>query len=1055
MNPKQSDSLSHVSGESHQVDMICDRFEAAWVAGSRPSIEVFLEDAEEACRSPLLRELLLAEWDLLVAAGEAVELPDYLSRFPDHADQVATAHQAWLAETSEEAAGSLDALSRGGGGANAPLGFHGRPDLRIPGYEIQEVLGRGGMGVVYRARDVKLKRDVALKMVLAGRDATPGERARFFSEAEAVASLKHPNIVQVYEVSQQDDHPFMVLEYVSGGTLSARLAEGPLPTRDAAELVKAVASGMNVAHQSGLVHRDVKPANILMDDGGTPKLTDFGLVKQLENESGLTLSGTPVGTPSYMAPEQAAGQSNRVGPAADVYSLGATLYACLTGVPPHQADSTVETLRRVVEEEPIPLRQVSAAIPRDLETICLKALRKDPARRYPSAAAFAEDLACWLEHRPIMARPTSGAEHIAKWCRRRPAVAGLLLVSVLAAISLIGGATFFSAKLRQSNINLQDERNKADAARSKAVKKQREAEVQRGRADRQKEEAKREAEKAAAVADFLVGLFEDTDVFGLSGRTFGVLPHLNPSGREILNRGRKKLADDQAFADDPLLKATLEHHLGKSYLSLGDVEAAQALLESSLELRATLLPDDHPEYAASLHENALLRCFHSDVGAGIDACRDVLELRRRIHGDDHRLTLESELQLGIVLVCTRQLDAARPHLQHVAEVRRARLAAAEQSGRKDIAAEAEALGAAVTFLATVEVRGNTPWKVLPLIEEVKQLAQHVPDQAKARAALELIAMFKNVALDPLGRNPETEASFQRAMAAIEEVLGADHYLMYFVLLEYQGMCYEQGIREERRGSRGDAVFMYERFGKAESLGRRRLEIVRKVFPENPSMIAEACYQLSRAIIHGRACAAEAASEQVTGRPRFNEAELLAREAVDRSFNQAGTTETSGTYEFYLAWLLVRKDPADLAEPTVLYRRAWQVRCDRVGYDHVISTASLSRVLDMLARQGEFQQLGDVLDEHLSRLSDQQAWEHIDVRKLVEIAVLLEAHGEADTALRLLEQAVQAGFDVKDLPSYSEFCRLSERPRFQAIVEHGLAVKPKEKNLFEGLRSLLE
>ncbi|HZT79475.1 MAG TPA: protein kinase, partial [Gemmataceae bacterium] len=292
----------------------------------------------------------------------------------------------------------------------------------VAGYEILRELGRGGMGVVYLARQTRLKRPVALKMVLAGDHAAPEELARFKAEAEAVARLQHPNIVQIFEVGEWRPGgagpalPFFSLEFCEGGSLANRTRGQPQPARDAAALVEVLARAMHFAHERGIVHRDLKPANVLLASGGSkppdpspasggllppladcvPKVADFGLAKQLDADSGQTRSGAIMGTPAYMAPEQASGRTKEIGPACDIWALGAILYDLLTGRPPFKADTPVETLDQVRTLDPKPPRRLNARVPRDLETICLKCLHKEPARRYATALELADDLKRFL-----------------------------------------------------------------------------------------------------------------------------------------------------------------------------------------------------------------------------------------------------------------------------------------------------------------------------------------------------------------------------------------------------------------------------------------------------------------------------------------------------------------------------------------------------------------------------------------------------------------------------------------------------------------------------------
>src|SRR5271163_2072038 len=238
------------------------------------------------------------------------------------------------------------------------------------------------MGVVYRARQTSLNRPVALKMILAGQLANDTDVKRFYTEAEAAANLDHPGIVPIFEVGQHEGQHYFSMGFVEGQSLSQRLADGPLPAREAAELIRRASEAIEYAHQHGVIHRDLKPANILLDSNGNPRVTDFGLAKRMQGDSGLTGSGQIMGTPSYMPPEQASGKGRDVGPAADVYALGATFYALLTGRPPFQAATTMDTVLQVIGDEPVPPRRLNRSIPRDLETIALKCLKKNPSRRY-------------------------------------------------------------------------------------------------------------------------------------------------------------------------------------------------------------------------------------------------------------------------------------------------------------------------------------------------------------------------------------------------------------------------------------------------------------------------------------------------------------------------------------------------------------------------------------------------------------------------------------------------------------------------------------------------
>jgi hypothetical protein len=407
------------------MERVCDLYEAAWGSNQRPSIEDYLHDPGPPGHSRLFRELLTLELAYRRLSGERPTLHEYLARFPDHARAV------------EAAFGAPEAADRGREGDPSPTVEPSGSSPSIPGYTVLEELGRGGMGIVFKAIPERLNRLVALKMILAGEFAGPEAGARFLVEAEAVARLQHPQVVQIFRIGEHKGRPFLEMEFVEGGSLADHLDGTPRLPAEAAKLVESLALAVHHAHDRGIIHRDLKPANILLTSDGVPKVTDFGLAKSLGVDEGLTRTDSIIGSPSYMAPEQAGGAGHRVGPATDVYSLGAILYELLTGRPPFRAATVLETLEQVKSAEPAPPSRLQPGLPGDIDTITLKCLQKDPARRYSGADALAGDLLRFRAGEPIMARPVGVMGRWVKWARRRPLTAGLAMASVVSTVLLI------------------------------------------------------------------------------------------------------------------------------------------------------------------------------------------------------------------------------------------------------------------------------------------------------------------------------------------------------------------------------------------------------------------------------------------------------------------------------------------------------------------------------------------------------------------------------------------------------------------------------------------
>jgi tetratricopeptide (TPR) repeat protein len=683
-----------------------------WQKGDKVLVEVFLAENAALGTDPegMLR-LIRSEIELRQKHGETPRADEYLKRFPQFADQLGLHFTKLDSGTDVAVDDTLEAEARTPTPSIIPPPTELTVQRTISNYEVRGVLGRGGMGVVYKAWQKALNRMVALKMILASEHAGADHLERFRKEAEAAAQLQHPNIAQIHEVGEADGHPFMALEYVEGGTLADKLDGTPQPYRQAAQLVETLARAMQHAHERGIVHRDLKPANVLLmaakdsdataNGYGVPKITDFGLAKRLDVDTNQTQSGAILGTPSYMAPEQATGNVRAIGPGTDVYALGAILYDLLTGRPPFKSATLLDTLEQVKSVEPVPPARLEPKVPRDLETICLKCLRKEPDKRYTSAKALADDLRHFLNGEPIAARPTPAWERAWKWSRRRPAAAALLVVSVLAGLGLLIGSWGYSATMHAAA--------------------EREARLRR-----QAEDNFRHALDAVDEMLTEVGAVDLADV-----------PQMEEVRAKLLHRAQDLF---QKFPPDQSTDPTFRRVVARAHGRLGDI---QALLENRDEALAAY------DQAISLGEELLVES-PDDAAVRRELGRDYnnlgVLLKNAVRLREAKETLDKSLALRVELV--KEFS--------------------QEADQQDYAASRYNLGAVLARMPGKQVDAEQAYKETLAIQE--KLAKQFPDVTEYRRAWARTLNNLGKLLGPTKRREEAAGYVQRAVDIQRELV---------------------------------------------------------------------------------------------------------------------------------------------------------------------------------------------------------------------------------------------------------------------------------------------
>lgn len=806
-------------------------------------LEQSLEELPPELRPRAFEQLLTIEIGFRSERQEHVKSVDLTRRFPEFANIVdrvlcvdlPTVDGDWAGESGTEQLPddasptertiSWDAeIPSSATVASAPRMF--------ADYEILSEIARGGMGVVYKARQTKLNRVVALKMILSGQLASRRDVERFHIEAEAAAKLEHPGIVPIHEIGEHDGQHFFSMGFIDGESLADRLKRGKLAPKEAAALTKQVAEAIAFAHKNAVIHRDLKPANVLIDADGQAKVTDFGLAKQTDDlGDGQTGTGDILGTPAYMPPEQATGDTKRIGTGADVYSLGAVLYALVTGRPPFQETSLLGTLRAVAEKEPSAPHELNSAIDADLETICLKCLEKDVDRRYESAQHLVDELGRYLNGEPIAARPLGNVSRMWRWCRRKPAAASLIAMAVLLLLTLgIGGPLVALQQIEFANeqarltTEADSQRTKAVEERAAAVEAREAADEQRAAAEEARakaaaslEVATRQTETAEAVSGFLGGLFEDADPIAMTTRAFGAQQRGEDplTAVEVVDRGAAKLKD--ALQDKPRVRASLLDRIGNVYISLGEVEKAAPLIEEALRLRQTQPEPDELEVAASLQSLGMLRMNQTEFQAAGEVLEQALALRQKHLGDGHALVAETLFDLGTQRLFLDKVADAEKYLQKCLMIR-----------KECFPRESREVAAAMLLVSQVYIMKNESLSAVPLLTEAAAIADKLGGGSNNFSAIVTLFIQGRIA-DKFGQKERARDLFAEADAKGVALLGKDHHILAMSRVMFSTFLI--GIQEPEQ---------------AADLLNRVIPVYRRFFGPESNAVATAQLQLARA-----------------------------------------------------------------------------------------------------------------------------------------------------------------------------------------------------------------
>jgi serine/threonine protein kinase/tetratricopeptide (TPR) repeat protein len=908
-----------------------------------------------------------------------------------------------------------------------------RPPVEIPGYLILGRLGGGGMGVVYKARHLRLGRLVALKMIRSGELASAAELARFRTEAQAAARLQHPNVVQIFEVGEVHGQPFFCMEYVEGKSLAELVNGTPWPCVPAARLVETLARAIDAAHRQAIIHRDLKPGNILLagvrdlesgirsqESGGsgekpvggfltpdsrllTPKITDFGLAKMLAGDQGQTETGAFLGSPSYAAPEQAGAHKNAIGPHTDLYALGAVLYELLTGRPPFKGATLLETIRQVLDQEPVPPRLLNQSVPPDLEAICLKCLEKGPARRYASAADLAEDLGRWQHHEPTRARPPGALGRAGRWCRRHPA---LTTVAAVIALGVLGMSWQWREAVAAGEL--------AEERREAAVKAEELAQTRRAEADKLRKEAVEEAAVAREVAGFLGGLFEEADPFVFTGRVFGEQPKTNPSALDVVNRGARRLANPDMLKEKPLVRAHLLDKVGHVYVSLGQLAKAAPFVTEALQLRRQHLPAVHADLASSLHNAGFLHLVKGNYQKSQELFAAAAAMRTRLFGAASAQAMTSRFHLACAKFAVND-RSAEPLLLEAVQVQRARLKAAEKEHPEVVGQAALELGFTLVILCNFYAQQNQVFKALPYLLEGQGVSQKITNK-EVRALASHLVNFRRF---QVSRQVDQAAEeLRRALEAIEKIAGKHHFLYMILQRQRAGFSFDNKRFEDAEKAYLDLEANYRQAAGA----------------DGPAL-ADISYELARSIQRGKAAKARQANNLVPYREQAVRQEQYARAAYFGGKRDGAEQIRLGIYAVFLAHTLLYDRPLpDNAAAEEIARDGVRIRTAIYGVGHELTSHPRAYLLLALARQNKVEEIEETMLDLLAR-DPRPKWDPNAADALPEAARKLAAAGKTRTALLVLEQGARAGhYNLDHVRSDPAFAALRESEAYRQLLK---------------------